>query len=94
MIRALHAVIAVRMDEPEEYKGQIYLHKAVREELETGTVVAAGPGETDNKGKFTENPVKEGDRILIAKGSGVKLDVNGEQLLFVTPTEITGIIRE
>lgn len=93
-IKPLHAIVAIKVDEPEEYKGSIFVPTFAREELDIGTVVGAGRGETDNKGKFTPNPVKEGDRVLIAKGAGVKMDIDGEELLFVAPNEITGIVRE
>ena len=91
-LRAIKGVIAVRMDEGEDTVGGIQLLK--REEVQTGTVVTAGPGIYDSKGKFTPNPVKDGDRVIIAKGSGIKVTVLDEELLFVTPNEITGIIRE
>lgn len=92
--RALHAIVAVRMDEAPDSIGGIDLPVFAREEVEIGTVVTAGPGEYDDKGVFTENPVKDGDRVIIAKGSGVTMKVGGEELLFLTPNEITGIIRD
>jgi chaperonin GroES len=93
-LRALHAIIAVKLDESPDHSGNIYLIEQARESVDTGTVVAAGPGEYDNKGKFTPTPISEGDRVLIARGSGTKLKVEGEEYVFLTPAEITGIIKE
>lgn len=93
-LRPLHALIAFKMDEAPEFHGMIALPIFAREDLDIGTVVGAGRGETDNKGKFTPNPVKEGDRILIAKGAGIKMVIDFEEFLFITPNEVTGIIRE
>lgn len=93
MLRALHAVIAIRVDKPKDHINGIAIPVFAREELETGTVVASGPGEYDEKGKFTPNPVEEGDRVLLAKGSGRKVPLDGEELLFVTPSEVTAIIK-
>jgi chaperonin GroES len=94
MIKPLHAIIAVRVDEPDEMRNGIAIPIFAREELDTGEVVAAGPGEMLNDGTFKVNPVKVGDRILLAKGSGRKMKVEGEELLFITPAEVTGILRD
>lgn len=93
-LRLLHALIAVKMDEADEFAGLISVPIYAREELDTGTVVYAGPGETNIKGKFIQNPVKEGDRVFVASGAGIKINFDEQDLLFLTPNEITGIIRE
>jgi co-chaperonin GroES (HSP10) len=90
--RALHAVVAVKVDESQEFKRGIAIPVFAREELDTGTVVSAGPGEYDKNGRFKPNPVSTGDRVLIAKGAGFKVEVEGETLLMLTPSEITGIL--
>lgn len=93
-LRALHAIVVVKIDEAPDSEGQIFLLESQREQIDTGTVVASGKGEYDNKGKFTPNPIKEGDRVLIASGAGTNIKVEDEELLFLTPSEITGIIKE
>lgn len=93
-LRLLHALIAVTVDEPEEFAGSIALPSFARQSVDVATVVAAGPGEYDKKGHFTPNPVKAGDRVLIANGSGIKIRVSEqEEYLFLTPNEVTGILR-
>lgn len=92
-LRPLHALITLKMDEAPEFDGMIAIPIFAREELDVGTVVGAGSGETDSKGKFTPCPVKEGDRVLIAKGSGIKMLIDHDYLLFITPNEVTGIIK-
>lgn len=93
-IRALKGFVYVKLDESLEFLGRIALPAHAKEDVETGTVISAGPGAYDDKGKFKENPVKDNDRVIIAKGSGIKMEIEGEELLVLTPDEITGIIRE
>lgn len=92
-LRLLHAVIAIDVDESPKKYGSIEIPTSALKNVETGTVVAAGPGEYDKKGKFFPNPVKEGDRVIFAKGSGTKVKIDEQVYLMVTPREITGILR-
>ncbi len=91
--RPLHALIVIEMDESPEFDGVIALPVFARHEVDTGTVVAAGKGEYDDNGEFTPNPVKAGDRVLVAKGSGIHIRLDEEDRLFVGPNEITGILK-
>lgn len=96
-LQAKLSVIIVEVDPaPGDHAG-IFLLPGQREEQDIGTVVSAGPGEWNEKGEFMENPVKDGDRVLIAKGAGLKgeieLDGKTHEYLYLMPSEITGIIK-
>lgn len=91
-LHPLHGIIAVRIDVREETDGGIALLN--EEALDSGTVIAAGPGEHKPDGTFLKVSVKPGDRIVVAPASGIKLDIDGEELLFMTQNEIVGIINE
>jgi len=91
-INPLHGIIAVRLDEREATEGGIALINM--EKLDYGVIVATGPGEYQPDGDFREVSVQPGQRIVIAPGSGVELDVDDQTLRFMTQDDIVGIINE
>lgn len=91
-LKPLHGLIVVRKDEKTETAGGIQLTKL--EYFDYGTVIATGKGEYQADGTFKEVTLKPGDRIIIAPGSGVVLNVKDENLLFITQNDIEGIIHD
>ncbi len=92
--QAINGLIAVRMDPAIQAIGRFVLPASAKEEVETGTVVSASRTVFGENDEVRENPVKDGDRILLAKGSGVKVEVMGEELVLITLNEVTGIIHD
>ncbi len=70
----------------------ILIPDSAKEKPQEAIVVAAGPGrEIDNVKEVME--VKEGDRVLYSKYSGVEIKHNGEEFLILSQREILAVIE-
>ena len=71
----------------EKTAGGIYIPDTAKEKPQRGTVVAAGPG-------TSENPitVKVGDVVLYGKYSGTELDFDGGSFLMMRESDILAIV--
>jgi chaperonin GroES len=57
-----------------------------------GTVVVAGRGHLDKKGKIHPLDVKNGDRVLYPKHSGNRILINGSELLVLRESDVLGVV--
>jgi chaperonin GroES len=71
----------------EKTAGGIFIPDTAKEKPQRGTVVAAGPG-------TSENPitVAVGDVVLYGKYSGTELDVDGNDYLMMRESDILAIV--
>ena len=58
----------------------------------TGVVLAVGPGRTNEKGVLIPLTVSAGDRIVFTGGAGVRVRVEGLDLLILTEDDIVGVM--
>lgn len=70
----------------------IVLPDTAKEKPQTGTVLAAGPGERDDAGNRIALDVKVGDKVLFAKYAGTELKLDGKKLLILRETDLLGIV--
>lgn len=75
-------------------KGGILLPDSAQQKPKEGTVVAVGPGKSDDNGKVQPLSLKVGDKVLFSSYSGteVKTQDNGEDYLILAEDDILGII--
>ena len=60
--------------------GGIIIPDTAKEKPQEGTVVATGPGRTDENGKTIAMNVKVGDKVLYSKYGGTELKFEGHEL--------------
>ena len=87
-IKPLHdRVIVSRIEEQETTKGGIIIPDTAKEKPQKGTVIAVGPGTSDEKME-----VKKGDIVLYGKYSGTELTIDGRDFLIMKQADILAII--
>ncbi len=87
-IRPLHDRVIVKPAPAEEKtSGGIIIPDTAQEKPMRGTVIAAGPGKTDEP-----MTVKEGDNVLYGKYAGQDIEVDGDKLLIMRESDILGIV--
>jgi chaperonin GroES len=92
--RPLHDRILVRRIEIDERTaGGIIIPDTAKEKPQEGEIIAVGPGARDEGGKLLPPDVKVGDRILFGKWSGTEIKLNGEDLLIMKESDVTGVIE-
>ena len=92
-LRPLHDQIIVhRLTEGEQRIGGIIIPDSAKEKPQQGTVVAAGNGKTNAKGKRVPLDVKAGDRILFGKYSGQEVRLDGKDYFIMKEDDVLAVI--
>ncbi len=87
--------VIVEPSEAEEVTaGGIVLPDTAKEKPQRGTVLAAGPGERDDNGKYIPMDVKAGDVVLYAKYSGTEIKLDGKKLLILRESDLLAIVEK
>ena len=85
-------VLVEPVEQEEVTAGGIVLPETAKEKPQQGKVLAAGPGDRNDKGERIAMDVKVGDTILFAKYSGTEVKMDGKKLLILRETDILGIV--
>ncbi len=92
--KPLGARVLIETIEQEELTaGGIILPETAKEKPQQGKVLAAGPGDRNEKtGERIAMDVKVGDVVLFAKYSGTEVKMDGKKLLILRESDILGIV--
>ena len=71
----------------------IVLPDTAKEKPQQGMILAAGPGERDEKGNRVAMDVKVGDKVLFAKYAGTELKLDGKKLLIMRESDILAVVE-
>ncbi|XP_053202299.1 10 kDa heat shock protein, mitochondrial-like [Panonychus citri] len=71
-------------------KGGIMIPEAAAGKVNSGTVVAVGPGARTDDGKVVPTAVKEGDKVLLPEYGGHKIEFNSKEYFLFRENEILG----
>jgi chaperonin GroES len=84
-------ILVQRVKEDEKTKGGIIIPDTAKEKPIEGTVIAAGNGKLNEKGKRVALEVKKGDRILFGKYSGTEVKIEGQEYLIMREDDVLGV---
>jgi chaperonin GroES len=82
------------MEKEERTASGIILPETAKEKPQEGTVLAAGPGRTDDDGKRIPMDVKVGDVVLYAKYAGTEVKIDDRKLLILKESDILAIVEK
>ncbi|MBI3152580.1 MAG: co-chaperone GroES [Chloroflexi bacterium] len=85
-------VLVEPIEQEEVTAGGIVLPETAKEKPQQGKVLAAGPGDRNDKGERIAMDVKVGDVILFAKYSGTEVKIDGKKLLILRESDLLGIV--
>jgi chaperonin GroES len=85
-------VLVEPVEQEEVTAGGIVLPETAKEKPQQGKVLAAGPGDRNDKGERIQMDVKTGDTVLFAKYSGTEVKMDGKKLLILRESDILGIV--
>lgn len=85
-------VLIEPVEQEEMTASGIILPETAKEKPQQGKVLAAGPGDRNDKGERVAMDVKTGDIILFAKYSGTEVKMEGKKLLILRESDILGIV--
>jgi len=95
-LRPLADRVVVEPKEEEEVTASgIVLPETAKEKPQKGSVIAVGPGKTDDQGNLIPMEVKVGDVVLYAKYGGTEVKLSGDQtVLVLRESDILAVIEE
>ncbi len=82
------------LEKEEKTASGIILPETAKEKPQEGTVLAAGPGRTDDDGKRIPMDVKVGDVVLYAKYAGTEVKIDDKKLLILKESDILAIVEK
>src|SRR5512143_273100 len=82
------------LEKEEKTASGIILPETAKEKPQEGTVLAAGPGRTDDDGKRIPMDVKVGDVVLYAKYAGTEAKIADKKLLILKESDILAIVEK
>jgi len=82
------------VEKEERTASGIILPETAKEKPQEGTVLAAGPGRTDDDGKRIPMDVKVGDVVLYAKYAGTEVKIDDKKLLILKESDILAIVEK
>jgi chaperonin GroES len=85
-------VLIEPIEQEEVTAGGIVLPETAKEKPQQGKVLAAGPGDRNEKGERIAMDVKVGDTVLFAKYSGTEVKMDGKKLLILRESDLLGIV--
>ena len=71
-------------------KGGIVLPESSQNKVNTGTVVATGPGRVNEKGENVPVSVKVGEQVLLPEYGGLKVEIDKKEFFIFRDAEIVG----
>ena len=94
-IRPLHDRVIVRREEEEATSaGGILLPGSAQEKPNQGEVIAVGNGRVLDNGDVRPVDVKVGDKVVFGKYAGQDtIDVEGEELIILSETDIKAVVE-
>lgn len=87
-------VVVEPLEKEEKTASGIILPDTAKEKPQKGTVLAAGPGRTNDDGKRIEMAVKTGDVVLYAMYAGTEIKINNRKLLILKESDILAIVEK
>ncbi|MBK7318566.1 MAG: co-chaperone GroES [Anaerolineales bacterium] len=85
-------VLVEPIEQEEVTAGGIVLPETAKEKPQQGKILAAGPGDRNDKGDRIAMDVKAGDTVLFAKYSGTEVKIDGKKLLIMRESDLLGIV--
>ncbi|SER65436.1 co-chaperone GroES [Corynebacterium cystitidis] len=94
-IKPLEDKVLVQIVEAETTTASgLVIPDSAQEKPQEATVIAVGPGRTDDKGNKTPVDVKEGDTVIFSKYGGTELKYNGEEYLLLSARDLLAIVEK
>jgi chaperonin GroES len=72
----------------------IVLPETAKEKPQKGKILAAGPGDRNDKGEQIALEVKVGDTVMYAKYAGTEIKMDGKKLLILRESDLLAIVVE
>jgi chaperonin GroES len=87
-------VIAKNTEAETTSKGGIVLPDTAKEKPTQATVLAVGPGKTDDNGNVTPLDVKVGDTVIYSRYGGTEFKLGTDEVVILSERDILAIVEQ
>ncbi len=92
-IKPLGNRIVIERQEAVTTKGGILLPETAKEKPRHGTVIAVGPGKSDEKGKVHPLDLKVGDQVLFSSYAGTEYKEAEKDYLILSEEDVLAVVH-
>ena len=85
-------IVVQRIDAQETTSGGIVLPDSAQEKPAEGRILSVGDGRALSDGSRAESQVSEGDRVLFSSYAGTDINIDGEDLLIMSESDVLAVI--
>ncbi len=85
-------IVVQRIDAQETTAGGIVLPDSAQEKPAEGRILSVGDGRALSDGSRAASQVNEGDRVLFSSYAGTDLNIDGEDLLIMSESDVLAVI--
>lgn len=94
-IKPLEDKVLVQIVEAETTTASgLVIPDSAQEKPQEATVIAVGPGRTNDKGEAQPVGVHEGDTVIFSKFGGTELKYDGEEYLLLSARDLLAVIEK
>ena len=94
-IKPLEDKVLVQIVEAETTTASgLVIPDSAKEKPQEATVVAVGPGRTNDKGEVVPVGVNEGDTVIFSKYGGTELKYDGQEYLLLSARDLLAVIEK
>lgn len=94
-IKPLEDKVLVQIVEPETTTASgLVIPDSAKEKPQEATVIAVGPGRTNDKGEVVAVGVNEGDTVIFSKFGGTELKYEGQEYLLLSARDLLAVIEK
>lgn len=86
-------IVVKRTDAEEVTSGGIVLPDSAQEKPAEGKVLSVGEGRMLPNGSRAKPQIGEGDRVLFSSYAGTEIDVDGQDLLIMSESDILAVVN-
>lgn len=87
-------ILVKRSSSEQTTKGGIIIPENAKEKPMRGSVIAVGPGKSNDDGSLTPLLVQEGHTVMFRKYAGTDVTIAGEEHMILREDEILAIIED
>lgn len=85
-------IVVKRMEVSQKTSGGLFLPDSARDKPAQGRILSVGVGRLLADGSRAKPQVNEGDRVVFISYAGDEIEVNGEELLIMSESDILAVL--
>jgi chaperonin GroES len=85
-------VVVQRLDAEAKTAGGIVLPDSAQEQQSEGRILSVGEGVRAKAGRLVPFQVREGDRVVFSAWAGTELQIDGEEVLVLSESDILAVL--